>query len=123
MSIFGSAHCFASEVLPVAVVWPKYTATFSVDWELNEYPEDVLDSAEETGKEVEESRRVETGEDVSESVTSDVVWRKELRSAKNTPPWIDEVDSTVLDELALSKVILTVKSSSIVVVNSSIVVK
>jgi hypothetical protein len=90
---------------------------------LNKYPEDALDSVEETGKEVEESRRVETEEDVSESVTSDVVWRKELGSAKNTPPWTDEVDSIVLDELALSKVILTVKSSSTVVVNCPIVVK
>ena len=59
---------------------------------------------------------------VAESV-SGVVRVKEFDSARNTPPWIDEVGSVVLDRPILSKLIVKVKCSSIAVVNSLVVVK
>jgi hypothetical protein len=106
MSILGSAHCFASDVPLVAAVWPKYTATFSVECELNTYPElGCVDRAEE----IAEAGRVEIGDDsIVESATEDSVWVEELGSAKNTPALVGTVD----DGMGMSTV--NVKTSSIV---------
>jgi hypothetical protein len=87
---------------------------------LNTYLEDALEGIEDADSE--EARKVETSDVVTESV-SGVARVKEFDSAQNTPPWIDEVDSIVLNKPVLSSVIVTVKSSSVVVVNSLVVVK
>ena len=84
---------------------------------MNTYPEGALEGIEDADGE--EAGRVETNDVVEESV-SGVARVKECDSARNTPPWIDEVGSVVLNGLVLS---VNVKSSSIVAVNSLVVVK
>jgi hypothetical protein len=70
----------------------------------------VLDDVEVTEEDIEETGRVETKDDVIAEFVSGG-----LGSA-----WID---AAVLNELALSKVMVSVKSSSIIAVNSLVVVK
>jgi hypothetical protein len=108
MSTLGSAHCFASDVPLIAAVWPKYTATFSVECELNTYPEDALGRVDRA-EEIFDAGRVEIDDDsIVESATGDTVWIEELGSAKNTPPLVGTMD----DGVVMSTV--NVKISSIV---------
>jgi len=109
MSTLVSAHCFASDVSLVAAVWPKYTATFSVECELNTYP-DALGSVDRA-EEISDAGRVEIGDgSIVESATGDTVRVEELGSAKNTPLLVGAVD----DGVVMSMSTVNVKTSSIV---------
>ena len=91
---------------------------------MNRYPEAACEGIEDTEGEAEGAENVKVGDVVVESTSGGVVAEvPEFGSAKNTPPWIDEADSMVPDKLRLSNVMVDVKSSSIVVVNSLVVVK
>ncbi len=82
----------------------------------------MLKVVKESDGRVEGFGRVETDRNVAAKFVGDVVISVgELKSAKNTPFWIDE-DSIVVDEL-VSKAIVSVERSSIVVNDPLVVVR